>query len=194
MEKLDVSGTEDRPINKATDDLFSMHDKFVEPVYNYIGNNSEGAVTIAVSGEWGSGKSSAINLLKERLRKYEPHDKKNIIVNFDLLLEAKFEVPQLVALFFRDLAQSIADEKIRIDLKILSDIMIELGLNMLAIKYPLVAILKHPIYLLSQKSFDSKKSLRFSERAEEISKKKEAERLLLWNWIWIIIRQKLNMI
>ncbi len=72
--------------------------------------------------------------------------------------------------------------------------MIELGLNMLAIKYPLVAILKHPIYLLSQKFFDSKKSLRFSERAEEISKKKEAERLLLWNWIWIIIRQKLNMI
>ncbi len=76
MEKLGVRGTEDRPINKATDDLFDMYDNFVGPVCNYIGNNSEGAVTIAVSGEWGSGKSSAINLLKERLRKYDPHDKK----------------------------------------------------------------------------------------------------------------------
>lgn len=71
MEKLDVSGTEDRPINTSTGDLFNLNDKFVEPVCNYIGNNSEGAMTIAVSGEWGSGKSSAINLLKERLKGYE---------------------------------------------------------------------------------------------------------------------------
>ena len=57
----------DNPLQSADDDSLAFGD-IVEGMSRFLRNiNTESRLTIAVTGEWGSGKSSLMNLLKERL-------------------------------------------------------------------------------------------------------------------------------
>jgi len=61
----------DTPISKPEDDEFGF-DGFAQAIAKSIANLSgpEGT-TLAITGEWGSGKSSAINLIRHHLKPYE---------------------------------------------------------------------------------------------------------------------------
>ncbi|MEN8860575.1 P-loop NTPase fold protein, partial [Qipengyuania flava] len=57
----------DLPINKPEQDMFGI-DGFVQSLARSVMNmRSPHGVVIALNGPWGSGKSSAINLLKHHL-------------------------------------------------------------------------------------------------------------------------------
>ncbi|MBT1247361.1 MULTISPECIES: P-loop NTPase fold protein [unclassified Thermosipho (in: thermotogales)] len=53
------------PDNPTTDDYFKIHEKTAEQMSNFIEDLNEGT-TIALKGKWGSGKSSIIEMLKEK--------------------------------------------------------------------------------------------------------------------------------
>lgn len=101
--KTNFSITE-QPISDRKDDYFDVEPRIVNKIFDVIDDKSTGKITIAITGEWGIGKSSAINLLRNRLIK----DKKNIIVNFEPLSEGKFEIADIIGLFYLKLYKELS--------------------------------------------------------------------------------------
>lgn len=70
----------DEPIKTGSEDRLSRS-AFIEQMYNIIANYKTGSsLVIGLSGEWGSGKTSSLNLLKEKLKMEDAHV---IIVDFN---------------------------------------------------------------------------------------------------------------
>ena len=94
----------DTPILNCADDLLSR-DNFVkslkEAIVNYNDNES---LTIGLYGKWGEGKTSVINLLKEKLEKQADI----ICFTFEPWLYSNTE--QLMSMFFKDLSHCVGNE------------------------------------------------------------------------------------
>jgi len=86
----------DNPITGADQDQLKVKSRIVNKIFNFLSCSQFSTLTIAITGAWGSGKSSVMNLLKEELQK----DKKNIVIEFEPLLEGKFAVPEIMELFY----------------------------------------------------------------------------------------------
>lgn len=78
------------------EDQFGTHEKIAEQISDFIGNLEEGT-TIALKGKWGSGKSSVIEILKEKTK-----DKNFKIFVFDVWAELGHNFRQAFLLNFLD--------------------------------------------------------------------------------------------
>ncbi len=101
----------DRPlINKSQDVLFIVPRK-VDKVANLIEESNESAYTIAITGDWGVGKSSVLNLIEEKLHNDSKSDLKYIIVKFEPLLEGCFETRDLILLFLKKILLTLKNSQ-----------------------------------------------------------------------------------
>lgn len=66
----------------ATNDDFSSHSRLTETIVEMIDSETNGK-TIALTGQWGSGKSTVISLLRKKLENKENNDKEIRIIEFD---------------------------------------------------------------------------------------------------------------
>jgi ABC-type dipeptide/oligopeptide/nickel transport system ATPase subunit len=85
----------DHPITENAEDHFHVYERYVEPIILFL-SEVQGQMTVALTGEWGIGKSSVQNLLRNELAK----KKKNLIINFEPLAEGKTELVDLIGLFY----------------------------------------------------------------------------------------------
>lgn len=74
MEKNKNTGFKDLPILDATEDKLESK-KYVKSLARFI-EKSDTPFTIAIQGEWGSGKTSIMNMLKNELSQDEGNKKK----------------------------------------------------------------------------------------------------------------------
>ena len=72
----------DRAISDEKDDLLGRHPLAyrIADMINNLGDDYKDSVVIGIEGEWGSGKSSFINLI---LNKVRPEKKKNLVIEFN---------------------------------------------------------------------------------------------------------------
>jgi hypothetical protein len=78
-EQKKLSCLSDRPVQKKdTDKLENMH--FVEGLYSFI-MGAETPITIGIQGGWGSGKTSLINMLEEKIKSENPRQAIYVFVN-----------------------------------------------------------------------------------------------------------------
>lgn len=88
-----------KPITKKDEDLLNRY-HFITNLSNTIVNYKEkDCLTISLQGQWGSGKTSIINMLKENLEKHE-----NIII-FDFKPWLFSDTEQLITNFFKEFAK-----------------------------------------------------------------------------------------
>lgn len=59
----------DRPGFSQDEDFFDVENRFVKKIYNLIQDNSICPLTIAITGEWGIGKTTVINHLYDKIKK-----------------------------------------------------------------------------------------------------------------------------
>ena len=71
----------DKPISRKEDDLLGRHPLAyrIADMINNLGDDYKDSVVIGIEGEWGSGKSSFINLMLNRVRP----EKKNLVIEFN---------------------------------------------------------------------------------------------------------------
>ncbi|HCU05306.1 MAG TPA: hypothetical protein DIC51_03230 [Coxiellaceae bacterium] len=100
-----TSNLSDAPILNAEEDCLDSQLRIVDRIYNFIKKTQETQLTIAIAGEWGIGKSSAINLLINKLK-----NGKNIVISFEPLLEGKLEIIDILTLFYFKLYQHTGDK------------------------------------------------------------------------------------
>lgn len=82
----------DNAIEKSSDDLLNLH-PFVECIaQNILLCDSEKTFVMALIGEWGSGKTSVINLLKEKINRKDNKYCNNVII--DVFSLWKFETKE----------------------------------------------------------------------------------------------------
>ena len=67
-QKKIIPNLSDRPIQSFNSDVFGFRERYVDKIFSYILDEALLPLTIAITGEWGAGKSSVINMLKEKLR------------------------------------------------------------------------------------------------------------------------------
>ena len=94
----------DTPILNVADDLLNR-DNFVESLKQSIINYSDNdeSLTIGLYGKWGEGKTSVINLVKEKLEEQTDI----IYFRFEPWLYSNTE--QLMSMFFKDLSYCIGN-------------------------------------------------------------------------------------
>ncbi len=99
----------DHPILNRSGDVFKVQERIVNKIYQDL-NGIHGQIAIAITGEWGIGKTSVMNLLQNKLIEA---DDKNIIIKFDPQIEGKFEISDLIGAFYLKLYQRIRNKKIK---------------------------------------------------------------------------------
>lgn len=100
----------DRPIKNSKGDLLGRI-KFVDTIVELIENYEENeSFVVGVFGGWGSGKTSVINMVVDKL--IDRSDNKNIIVNFSPWNYSSQN--DLIGLFFNELKHSVRRSKHRI--------------------------------------------------------------------------------
>ncbi len=99
----------DRPITNTKDDYFDINTRVVEKIFNLVTDTDVAPLSVAMTGEWGSGKTSAINLLVNKLNL----NNKKIVIFFEPLLEGKTSLAEIIELFYLKLYQEIDDKKIK---------------------------------------------------------------------------------
>lgn len=87
----------DKPI-KEKDELH-VSERIVNTISSFLEDSQGTALTVAITGEWGIGKTSVMNLLAKDLSK----NKNSIIIRFEPLLEGKLEVLEIMELFYQKL-------------------------------------------------------------------------------------------
>lgn len=65
MPKRDKRGTNDSPVMRYDDDKFGVH-SYVDSLCDFV-KDCETPMTVAIQGDWGSGKTSMMNMMKEKL-------------------------------------------------------------------------------------------------------------------------------
>jgi hypothetical protein len=85
----------DIPVKKAEDDQFNFKNNKVKEVFDLINDAEIRAITVAITGEWGSGKTSLINLLCEEIEK----NNQNVLIKFEPLLESDLSIQNMVEIF-----------------------------------------------------------------------------------------------
>ncbi|MGM0442796.1 MAG: P-loop NTPase fold protein, partial [Fibrobacterota bacterium] len=72
LEEPQVTLLNDSPIDETTD-LFNCNEK-LRPLYDTLRHqNTQCPLTIAVTGKWGTGKTSSMRFLKKRLEEWTLH-------------------------------------------------------------------------------------------------------------------------
>jgi hypothetical protein len=112
-EKINKFRLSDRFCLEHEEDCFDVDNRFVNRIYNLVKDPFFGPLTIAITGEWGIGKSTVINRLGEKLNS----DTNIILINFEPLLEGKLQIPELIELFYLKIYQKINNKHIRALLK-----------------------------------------------------------------------------
>ena len=97
----------EHPIKGIDEDIFGVSDNIVNKINYIINDKTFTNLTIAITGQWGSGKSSAMNLIRNDLKKV----KKNIVINFEPLLEGKLEIADIMLLFYLKLYKDVISNK-----------------------------------------------------------------------------------
>lgn len=93
----------DEAIRGADQDLLNR-EQFVNVLSNAIWPRQGNApLVVALSGKWGSGKTSVLNMLTEKLKGFDP---KPMVVRFNPWLYG--DIDQLITMFFRELATRLA--------------------------------------------------------------------------------------
>ncbi|MFT3919923.1 P-loop NTPase fold protein [Cloacibacterium sp.] len=99
---------EDSPVKNSKDDeLDGLFSKTVEKIKSIIDKNSfETSYTIGINSEWGNGKSTILEMLKNELK----NDSNKIIVDFNPWMG--FDKKVLIKDFFNSLSESLIDNDI----------------------------------------------------------------------------------
>lgn len=102
---------EDSPIkNRNDDELDNLFSKTVEKIKNIIDKNSfETSYTIGVNSEWGNGKSTILEMVKNELKE----DSDKIVVDFNPWMG--FDKKVLIKDFFNSLSESLTENDISND-------------------------------------------------------------------------------
>lgn len=109
----------DVSIDDPAKDKLKFTESIIPRIFNIVKDESYFPLTVAITGEWGAGKTSVINLLKNKLKE----DRKNVIITFDPLIEGKQTVSELIELFYLKIIQEIKNKKIK---KVLKKLLISL--------------------------------------------------------------------
>ena len=96
----------DNPITSVADDEFSRADLARRCASVLKSINSKSSYVVGLSGPWGSGKTSFVNMVKEIILS---DDSNQVVINFDAWLYSSQE--QLVAQFFSELRRAIDGHK-----------------------------------------------------------------------------------
>lgn len=99
----------DKPITSIEQDYFNINSQVVQKIINFIDDMNLTPASISVTGEWGGGKTSTLNLLVNKLNQ----NNKNIIILFEPLLEGKLSLSEILELFYLKLYQKIDNPKIK---------------------------------------------------------------------------------
>lgn len=102
---------DDTPISQKEQDALQVKPRIVNRMLNLLGNKQISALTLAVTGEWGVGKSSAMNLLANELN----NSKESVVIHFEPLLEGKFEVIEILELFYLKLYSALSTKGPKVD-------------------------------------------------------------------------------
>lgn len=102
---------DDRPINNKRQDKFDFETKMVTKIHDFLTDEQISPLTVAITGEWGMGKTSVINLLCNRLES----ENKNILIHFEPSLEGRFGILEIIELFYLKLYsnQHIKSDKLK---------------------------------------------------------------------------------
>ncbi|MGD9152761.1 MAG: P-loop NTPase fold protein [Gammaproteobacteria bacterium] len=93
----------DRAILHFDQDEFNVKERVVDHMYKMIQQKKIKSCTIALMGEWGCGKTSVLNLLRQELK-----NEKGIIIDFDPMIEGKFEIHELMENFLLKLYSTLS--------------------------------------------------------------------------------------
>jgi len=73
----------DKPIKDENDDILGRN-FFVDSIANLIADyNETESMAIGISGEWGSGKTSVLNLIEKKLKTTNNEKQKNVVIKFN---------------------------------------------------------------------------------------------------------------
>ncbi len=105
INKLD---TQDRPITSSKEDKLDRS-KIVNSIIDAIDSpdspDGKHSLTIGIEGPWGSGKTSIINLVKDKIESDKDHKDKYVILDFNPWMHMGTE--QILIDFFRSISQAI---------------------------------------------------------------------------------------
>ncbi|MBL4647478.1 MAG: hypothetical protein JKY13_00735 [Gammaproteobacteria bacterium] len=87
----------DQPERNSCEDKFHINERFVSKIVKLIEQSIVSNLTIAITGEWGVGKTTAINFL---VKKIENAPDNNIVVRFEPLLEGKLSISGMMEFFY----------------------------------------------------------------------------------------------
>jgi hypothetical protein len=99
----------DIPIRNTGEDKLNINKRIVKNILNFLTDIKGNPLTIAITGEWGIGKTSVMNLLEDSLE--EENIDKNLIIHFDPLLEGKLEVREIMESFYLKLYTAIPKKR-----------------------------------------------------------------------------------
>ena len=116
-----MSYNADKPITSKEEDVFGRKDfsqRLGRFIYNYQG---EDGLVLGLYGEWGSGKTSVINMVEEEIDELAENDKnKPLIVRFSPWQYS--DKDNLISLFFQSLTYKIDSKgKFKDELELMAD-------------------------------------------------------------------------
>ncbi|MFA4853713.1 MAG: KAP family NTPase [Bacteroidales bacterium] len=99
--RLSIEFMSDIPIEDFKDDLFNRHPFAIQIAEEIINRTNTSSIVIGIYGEWGEGKTSALNLIRKELEKSD----RIIVVKFNPWLFN--DESQLVMMFFSILIETL---------------------------------------------------------------------------------------
>jgi len=85
----------DKPLQIYKEDNLYIYERVVKPILKFIDTEKSDNLTIAVTGKWGIGKTSAINILKKEL-----YNNNRVIIEFEPILEGKQDLKDIIEVFY----------------------------------------------------------------------------------------------
>jgi hypothetical protein len=100
---------DDQPIRRSTEDLLGRSDFADNLAQAVLGFNRMSSFTIGLYGVWGSGKTSVLNMVEEKIiERTEENSKKPLVVHFNPWLFTEYS--QLVSQFFKQISNGIKED------------------------------------------------------------------------------------
>ena len=101
----DLQLQSDEPIRTVKDDTLERHRLAQSIAGKILSRDISNCMVIGISGPWGSGKTSLINLVSEQLQHEADKEKAVLLLRFNPWSYSSFD--QLIAAFFRDLRSTL---------------------------------------------------------------------------------------